>query len=299
MRYCPLLTPAAICAAACVSLQRMCWRALALMKSDGRLWLQHRRRATWRSTPCSTRFLPWLRTFGSLNTARLAQMMTLSSMPGSARLARCVCFLDSCRLLLMAHVQATLKPCAVKNDLNARGIVHMHPLPIDGFCWPSRDIDVSACIGIVHACGNVKCALYKSHIYQAIPGDEAICLQCVGIAWLCSAVLQTGDLACVCWVQVTPLHTDPKHNLLAQAVGHKYIRLYEPCATAQLRLFTEGLTTNASQVDLDDADDFQSVSHVPFQECILNDGQMLYIPPRWMHYVKSLSASFSVSFWWE
>ena len=28
-------------------------------------------------------------------------------------------------------------------------------------------------------------------------------------------------------------------------------------------------------------------------------GDMLYIPPKWWHHVRSLDVSFSVSFWWE
>lgn len=46
---------------------------------------------------------------------------------------------------------------------------------------------------------------------------------------------------------MTPLHTDPHHNLLAQVLGVKYVRLYPPNATAVLCPFTEGLTTNSSQ----------------------------------------------------
>jgi len=34
-------------------------------------------------------------------------------------------------------------------------------------------------------------------------------------------------------------------------------------------------------------------------DCILEEGEMLYIPPKWWHYVRSLTMSLSVSFWWS
>ena len=34
-------------------------------------------------------------------------------------------------------------------------------------------------------------------------------------------------------------------------------------------------------------------------DCVLEPGQMLFIPPGWWHYVKSTTVSFSVSFWWR
>ena len=49
-------------------------------------------------------------------------------------------------------------------------------------------------------------------------------------------------------VQVTPAHTDPHHNLLAQVRGRKYVRLYTPSDLAHLYPFPSGLTTNTSQV---------------------------------------------------
>ena len=44
---------------------------------------------------------------------------------------------------------------------------------------------------------------------------------------------------------------------------------------------------------------FPEFSSAVYQECILKEGQMLYIPPYHWHYVRSLSLSFSVSFWWN
>ncbi|XP_078438493.1 2-oxoglutarate (2OG) and Fe(II)-dependent oxygenase superfamily protein [Wolffia australiana] len=99
---------------------------------------------------------------------------------------------------------------------------------------------------------------------------------------------------------VTPLHHDPHHNLLAQVVGKKYVRLYPASISAELYPHTETMLYNSSQVDLDsvDLEKFPKFEGLEFVDCILAEGEMLYIPPLWWHYVRSLTPSFSVSFWW-
>ncbi|RYR70168.1 hypothetical protein Ahy_A03g016678 [Arachis hypogaea] len=100
---------------------------------------------------------------------------------------------------------------------------------------------------------------------------------------------------------VTPLHHDPHHNILAQVVGKKYVRLYSASLSEELYPYSETMRTNSSQVDLDDIDErkFPKVQDLEFVDCILEEGDMLYIPPKWWHYVRSLTTSFSVSFWWS
>lgn len=100
---------------------------------------------------------------------------------------------------------------------------------------------------------------------------------------------------------VTPLHHDPHHNILAQVVGKKYIRLYSASLSEELYPHSETMLCNTSQVDLDNIDDaaFPKVRDLEFMDCILDEGEMLYIPPKWWHYVRSLTASLSVSFWWS
>jgi hypothetical protein len=36
-----------------------------------------------------------------------------------------------------------------------------------------------------------------------------------------------------------------------------------------------------------------------YREAIVGPGECLYIPAGWWHYIESLTASYSVSFWWN
>ena len=107
---------------------------------------------------------------------------------------------------------------------------------------------------------------------------------------------------------VSPLHTDPYHNILCQVVGQKYVRLYSPHESSKLypRGTGEGGVdmSNTSQVDIEaDAADlegaFPHFKDADYLETILDEGECLYIPVGWWHYIRSLSVSFSVSFWWN
>ena len=109
---------------------------------------------------------------------------------------------------------------------------------------------------------------------------------------------------------ISPLHTDPYHNILCQVVGKKYLRLYNPWESEKLypRGVEEGGIDmcNTSQVDVEAVDQesgadnaFPLFRTAPYVETILSEGECLYIPAGWWHYVRSLTVSFSVSFWWN
>ena len=62
----------------------------------------------------------------------------------------------------------------------------------------------------------------------------------------------------------------------------------------------DGKLSNNSRIDVENPDyeKFPSYLGVPYWQGVIEEGDMLYIPPKYWHFVKSLSVSFSVSFWW-
>ena len=98
---------------------------------------------------------------------------------------------------------------------------------------------------------------------------------------------------------VSPTHTDPYHNLLAQVVGSKAVRLFAPSQSPNLYAH-KGLLNNNSRVNVEKPDlaKFPLFAQARSQRCVLKEGEMLYIPPLWWHHIESLETSFSVSFWW-
>lgn len=101
---------------------------------------------------------------------------------------------------------------------------------------------------------------------------------------------------------ISPLHHDSdRANLLAQIRGAKYAILYPASETKFVYPHDESMLSNTSEVDVENPDwsRFPEFSKARGFHGILYANEMLYIPPRCWHYIRSLSVSFSVNFWWD
>ena len=84
----------------------------------------------------------------------------------------------------------------------------------------------------------------------------------------------------------------------------KYVRLYRRAEAAKLyaqrgeRAGTQA-QGNISAVDVQEPDlsQFPRFAEAEFEHVIMMQGDMLYIPARCWHFVKSLTTSISVNFW--
>ena len=102
---------------------------------------------------------------------------------------------------------------------------------------------------------------------------------------------------------VTSLHSDPSDNLLCQVAGFKYFRLialdqsHKLYATTQRANNTNSFGTSPVRPEAPLPPEHALAADVEYVEGILAPGDMLFIPKSMWHYVRSLTTSVSVNFW--
>lgn len=121
----------------------------------------------------------------------------------------------------------------------------------------------------------------------------------VGDGRLYSTMLWLGPRGCF-----SPLHQDPLDNLLMQFVGRKFIWMFEPQPGGWHYAGHDGQQPNTSPVNPEDDESLAKYNLFvdagpPATQCILKPGDVLFIPKKWWHYVRSLDASASVNAWWR
>jgi hypothetical protein len=98
---------------------------------------------------------------------------------------------------------------------------------------------------------------------------------------------------------VTPLHCDFDDNIFAQIWGTKRIVLAPPHHDAFLYVREANSLLFGSPVDPEAPDfaQFPLARQATFIECIVEPGDMLYVPAGWYHQVRALSFSLSSNRW--
>jgi len=112
----------------------------------------------------------------------------------------------------------------------------------------------------------------------------------------------------------SPLHFDPLDNLLMQIMGRKVIWLFSPSHPKEDvsnnhfawhyagdggRQQPNTSPINPEQYDVTQYPFLAECGPVVARTCILQPGDVLYIPSKWWHYVRSVDTSASVNVWWR
>lgn len=103
----------------------------------------------------------------------------------------------------------------------------------------------------------------------------------------------------------TWLHYDNNgcHNLNLQLHGEKRCVLFHPNCLPELDMYEAGGAVpafNCSRLDLESAESARKLAVVPHLEATLRAGDLLYIPPHWLHaFWHQGSYNVNVNFWWK
>lgn len=100
---------------------------------------------------------------------------------------------------------------------------------------------------------------------------------------------------------VTHLHRDGTDNLFAQIWGSKHFTLYSPDQRPFLYAWALPAETGLDGCDVDpdqpDYERFPLFRQARRTECVVQAGELLFLPEGWFHHVRSLAPSLSVNFW--
>lgn len=100
---------------------------------------------------------------------------------------------------------------------------------------------------------------------------------------------------------ISRLHFDLAHNLLAQVRGRKRVVLFAPAQRSCLypaEMDPKFKRVSQLQLDQPNLDRFPDFVKARPWECVLEAGEILFIPLCWWHQVYALDAAISVNFWW-
>lgn len=92
-------------------------------------------------------------------------------------------------------------------------------------------------------------------------------------------------------------HYDVMDNILIQITGHKRVALFPP--NDVLNMYMIGDKSEIIDIDNVDYDKYPKFRDVDWYECVLEPGDILFIPALWFHNVTALDFSISVNVFWK
>ena len=92
---------------------------------------------------------------------------------------------------------------------------------------------------------------------------------------------------------VTPFHHDLTNNFMAQIMGRKRIRLISPSELPRVYNFRHCFTdVDGRDIDLQR---FPAMAGVQVLDCVLEPGEILFLPVGWWHFVEALDISVTLA----
>lgn len=92
----------------------------------------------------------------------------------------------------------------------------------------------------------------------------------------------------------TPFHHDLTNNFMMQMIGRKRIKLIAPCELARLNNYRHCFTDVDGDGEID-LKKYPAMAGVPVRDCVLEAGEILFLPVGWWHYVEGLEMSVTIS----
>lgn len=133
-------------------------------------------------------------------------------------------------------------------------------------------------------------------LYQDIVIPDFCTDTAVGEGKLYNTMIWIGPYGCV-----SPLHFDPMENALIQLVGTKKVMMYPP--EVHVYAGVDGHQSNTSPLNPEHPIDLSryplAADLPPCMETTISPGDVLFIPKKWWHYIRTIETSVSVNSWWR
>lgn len=154
-----------------------------------------------------------------------------------------------------------------------------------------REMTVKEFIGFMRT-SDKPCYMHRQHINKfpgaandvnfddLLPADAS---NAESFMWVGSAGTRTG------------MHFDFQDNFLCQMYGRKHASIISPAYSRYLYPYKDSITKSRVDPQAPDFEKYQKFSNATVYECVLNPGEVLFIPRHWWHSIVSLEPSISLS----